>query len=232
MADISKITLPNNNQYDIKDNVAREQIENLNTDLKTCPVVTDLNDATENGMTYRFNTGALNNPGYNYGLVHVWQEGNNIVQIATQRGGTAIQSIQVRSRSSTSTWGNWIILPTRAEVDKLNTDINSHTVAITDAIIPLYATKVGAILFIRALYVNPTTNIAAGAWTTIGILPDGYRPLSQTQYIGGTFTDSAAAVYGFRGQVTTSGVLAGQFDKNVTTSTSLFGTIITFIRTN
>ena len=38
MADISKITLPNNNQYDIKDNIAREQIENLQMDLT--PTVT------------------------------------------------------------------------------------------------------------------------------------------------------------------------------------------------
>lgn len=34
MADISKITLPNNNQYDIKDNVARGQIENLQSELE------------------------------------------------------------------------------------------------------------------------------------------------------------------------------------------------------
>ena len=34
MADISKITLPNNNQYDIKDNIARGQIENLQSELE------------------------------------------------------------------------------------------------------------------------------------------------------------------------------------------------------
>lgn len=33
MANISKITLPNNNQYDIKDNIARTEVDKIKTDL-------------------------------------------------------------------------------------------------------------------------------------------------------------------------------------------------------
>lgn len=84
-----------------------DAINALSAKFTDTPAVTDLNNATANNTIYRFNTGASNNPGYNYGLVFVMAEGNNVKQFAINRGGTEAGSISIRSRGSQATWGDW-----------------------------------------------------------------------------------------------------------------------------
>lgn len=87
--------------------------------------VSDLDDATVHNKVYYFNAGAAHNPGYNYGMVGVWRDGNNVNQVAWPRGGTgtASESMSRRSKGSTGEWGEWVKQPSRAEVDALNNSL-------------------------------------------------------------------------------------------------------------
>ena len=110
-------------------------------------------------------------------------------------------------------------------INALSDQIAISGAGLTGGVLPLYAWKFQNILFIQALYVSPSSNIAAGEWITFCTLPQGYEPTT-TKYFGGVLTDANGNTYGFRGSVGTNRNIEGKFEKAIATSVSLFGTFI------
>ena len=122
-------------------------------------------------------------------------------------------------------WGNWVKLPTRAEIDALNSKTAINNSAVSGGTLSgLYVSKVGDVIYLRALYISPSSAISAGTDVTLCTLPEGFRPYA-TVYFGGTFTNASGHPLGFRGSIKSDGVVRAIFEESVPTSASLFGTI-------
>ena len=174
------------------------------TPLANFTTATDLNDATRNNCVYRFNTGTANNPGYNYGFCYAWTEGSNVHQLAVPRGGTSSIGMSERSRGSTGEWGEWVAIPTRAEITALNNRIaiysgyraNVTTVSVDTRIASLASGKT-YLTFIRH-YQSATsvlnnvyiiTLLENGTWaiSVISEQAQSFRP-TDISHSGGTLT--------------------------------------------
>lgn len=84
-------------------------------------------------------------------------------QLAVPRGGTSSIGMSERSRGSTGEWGEWVAIPTRAEITALN---NSLTNLKLTAVIPNTVVAVGDSVSITANS-NNTHNVyilIGGTW--------------------------------------------------------------------
>ena len=95
----------------------------------------------------------------------------------------------------------------------------------TNGIAPVWVTKVGTIRYVSMLYDSLTSNVSAGTWYTLGNVPEDYR-YSTDKHIGGCFIGVNGTVYGFRGQYKSNGEIRVVFEKNISTSEYLFGTVV------
>lgn len=102
-------------------------LDALNSNVNSFGTATDLNEATKSKVLYRFNSGAENNPGYNYGFLIAFTEGNNVNQFAIPRGGagTTAESISRRSKGANGGWGEWVKFPSRAELTALEARVTA-----------------------------------------------------------------------------------------------------------
>lgn len=113
----------------------------------------------------------------------------------------------------------------KSALDSLNSKTAIKTSAVSGgALSGLYVSKVGDVLYVRAIYISPSSAISAGTGVTLCTLPEGFRP-SATVYFGGTFTNGSGHPVGFRGDIASDGLVRAIFEESVPTSASLFGTI-------
>ena len=155
------------------------------TPLVNCISVSDLDDATVHNKVYYFNAGAAHNPGYNYGMVAVWKEANNINQMAWPRGGIGNTSESMSRRSkngNTGEWGEWVKQPSRAEFDTLNNSIGTlsgiKTVVVNDTTNESGIITLNVGTFTGRPYV--ISNISSNLQTPYRITCDGWAPSTGT----------------------------------------------------
>lgn len=121
MADISKITATDGTTYNVKDATARSRIETLSTNTAaalhdTLPAC-DLNDVIQAG-TYLLTTGKdYQNSPVGWGILEVVNI-NSVGYTKIQRI-TQTENIYFRYKT-TSTWYEWVKLPSRTEMDAIN----------------------------------------------------------------------------------------------------------------
>lgn len=165
------------------DNVSYKQyMKSVADAIRTIVSTQDLNTATKNGEIYQFGTVAENRPAdMPYGYVFAMSQdsnGTNCHQLALDRGGTGRGVIYIRSRLA-STWGDWIKMPTRAEVDTLNSLIKRVTLSSSSSanvsmptpsrygtfIITGFAQSIGAVMIgitINAEVITSVRNLMTG----------------------------------------------------------------------
>lgn len=97
-----------------------------------------------------------------------------------------------------NSWGSWVKLPTRAEMDAL-TDSSDGTL---DNII--YYKKRGGIVSV-IIASNALTD--SNTWVTLGTLPVGYRPLRRIYFVGYNNNASETSKVGLELQILPEGTV-------------------------
>ena len=97
----------------------------------SAPLLTDVlawGETIHGFATGRTDTGSSNLPGTNkYGLVvgESYNDNGNNVWVRLMFFPTSSTNIYITSKTNSGNWNSWELLPTRAEVDKINTDVTN-----------------------------------------------------------------------------------------------------------
>ena len=178
---------------------------------------TDFNNMVQSGV-YLMTGGMTNSPfGGGYGMLIVLC--NDYSSSSSQHKVRQIfipestDSVFIRKKY-TGAWSGWV-------------QVNSVFIQedITNGVLPCTVKRYGSVCYLQALYVSPNQNVSANSWFTIGTVSTNFRP-STDAYIGGVFTTTTGTPIGFRGTVSTNGEIKITPNAAISTSTSLFGTVI------
>lgn len=149
-------------------------------------LLTDCNDATDPSKVYYANGSTANRPSNAWFFIKCEaKSGSMLFQNAYYMNSTDVVVYQ-RSRNTGGTWGAWVQVPTRAEVDALKNRVISRNVS------------VGASITLGTRNVKATITFIGSSGLARGIIIISGYPSSATDYttIGGNITGVSISVSG------------------------------------